>query len=134
MSDERPKNGQSLDELLAASKERPAMTPAEIQTQRISFAYGCLPSKSNLTREDVAARDYAQHGDIAAMEARIRADAKVIEAAEALASHYEKCVEELMSVYHSEFDGVWHQSEFDKVEGEYMPALSAFQRAKGGEI
>jgi hypothetical protein len=70
-----------LNDLIAQAKARPPMTPAELQAQRISFAFGNLPEGSKTSREEVTAADYAKYGNLAAMEARL-ADAE--EMAEAI--------------------------------------------------
>ena len=69
-----------MDALIAKAKAMPPMTPAELQAQRISFAFGNLPEGSTMTREDVAALDYAKYGNLAELTAQIaeanaRADA-----------------------------------------------------------
>lgn len=61
-----------LEELLREAAGR-GQTPVEIQRQRISLACGLLPEGSTATREDVAARDYAIHGDLEAMQAETAA-------------------------------------------------------------
>ena len=58
-----------LNDLIAQAKARPPMTPAELQAQRISFAFGNLPEGSKTSREEVAAADYAKYGNLAEMEA-----------------------------------------------------------------
>ncbi len=70
-----------LNALIEQAMARPPMTPAELQAQRISFAFGNLPKGSTASREEVAAADYAKYGNLAAMEARL-ADAEAL--AEAL--------------------------------------------------
>ncbi len=67
------------------------------------------------------------------MEARILADAKVIEAAKELARLFDSCIKEMMSAYHDQFDGVWIESDFEKVESPYREALAAFSAAAKGE-
>lgn len=55
------------DEPEAAIKKaraRGPMTTAEIQEQRISFAWGNLPDGNPITKEQVRKMDYAKHGNL----------------------------------------------------------------------
>lgn len=74
-----------LDKLIAKAKARGPMGPEELQEQRISFAYGCLPANSTVTREDIARRDYERHGNLRALRERAElAEAEVARLREAL--------------------------------------------------
>ena len=86
---------EDLATLIAQAKALPPMTPAQLQEQRISFAFSNLPEGNQLTREEVAAIDYAKYGNLTAMMARLAAsDAMAVAwlklqlAAEAMAHLY----------------------------------------------
>lgn len=55
--------------------------------------------------------------------------ARRVLAAEKLVEALEQCRDELMSAYHSEFDGVWLESDFKEVAGKYDAALTAYREA-----
>jgi len=103
------------------------------------FAFAKMPKftvtsydgeKNHHAEADANARRIAR---IPEMEALILADAKVIEAAKKLATSFENCIEEMMSVYHDQFDGVWTQGDFEEVERPYREELAAFNTALEGK-
>lgn len=77
-------------------------------------------------KKDVDAKRIAR---VPEMEVRIIHDAKVIEAAKKLATIFENCIDEMMSGYHDQFDGVWTQADFEEIEHPYREALCAFNAA-----
>ena len=52
------------------------------------------------------------------------ANAHLIASAPELYEALEACLDELMTVYHSEFDGVWAATDFAKAEAPYKAALA----------
>lgn len=75
MSDRIMSNAPPRPELLELMHKaaQHKMTPAERQAQKISFAYGMLPSGSNLTRDDVANMIYEREGNLTEMQSQIDA-------------------------------------------------------------
>lgn len=63
----------ALEAMIEAARAAGPMTPAQIQEQRISFAFGMLSKSSAVTREQVADLDYARYGNLRAMEEEITA-------------------------------------------------------------
>lgn len=57
-------------------------------------------------------------------ENQAQANAYLIAAAPELYEALDKCREELMSAYHNEFDGVWDDSDFARLEAPYLAALA----------
>jgi len=54
-----------IEELLKTARAAPPMTPAQIQEQRISFAYGNAAFDNEaVTKDMVRDADYAIHGDL----------------------------------------------------------------------
>lgn len=66
--------------------------------------------------------------DLPVFSGTAEANAHLIAAAPEMYEALVRCHEELMSVYHSEYDGVWFESDFAELEAPYLDVL---RKARG---